>query len=136
MLQDIGSGARKVRDVYDILGDIRKIKKDGELKGVSQLPVSALSNSDRDTWTRNRVELINLGQNGNALSAIDKAMFCLALDDYTGNKIYSHKKPLTAQKQVANPCCDRYFFCFCAASELEKPPFSPSGQQTFLRRAR
>lgn len=63
------------------------IKKDAELKGLSEFPVSALSCTDRDTWTANRAELVNMGNDAYALAAIDEAMFCLTLDDYEGTTI-------------------------------------------------
>lgn len=95
VLQDSGSQARNVRDVHDILRDIRMIKKDAELKGLSEFPVSALSCTDRDTWTANRAELVNMGNDAYALAAIDEAMFCLTLDDYEAKFTYNNDQKLT-----------------------------------------
>lgn len=82
-----GSKTRHVRDVHDILSDIISIKKDADKKGDTTLPIAALSNYDRDSWTEARKELLELG-NDYALNLIDSAMFCLTLDDYEGKFKY------------------------------------------------
>lgn len=74
------NGERHARSVEDILADIEGITEDAEKKGHTKQPLSALSNTDRDTWTQNRKELVELG-NDFALSLIDDAMFCLVLDE-------------------------------------------------------
>jgi len=61
---------------------------DAERKGPTKYPLSALSNTDRDTWTANRAELVELGNDEYALPMIDGAMFCLTLDDFEGIIIY------------------------------------------------
>lgn len=74
------NGERNARSVEDIYTDIEKIISDAEKKGNTEFAVSALSNTDRDTWTANRKELLELG-NEFALSLIDDAMFLLNLDE-------------------------------------------------------
>ena len=83
VLMSEGSQTRHVRDVHDILSDIISIRRDADKKGDTTLPIAALSNYDRDSWTAARKELVELG-NDYALDLIDSAMFCLTLDDYEG----------------------------------------------------
>ena len=87
VLMSEGSKTRHVRDVHDILSDIISIKKDADKKGDTTLPIAALSNYDRDSWTEARKELLDLG-NDYALNLIDSAMFCLTLDDFEGKFKY------------------------------------------------
>jgi len=89
VLQQSGTGTRHVRDVHEILRDINLIIADAEKLGATKVPIAALSNTDRDTWTANRAKLLELG-NDYALSLIDEAMFCLTLDDFEDKLDYSN----------------------------------------------
>lgn len=94
VLKTVGGKTRHVRDIHDILSDINAIKKDAERKGDTKFPISALSNTDRDTWTANRLELESL-ENEYALRMIDDAMFCLTLDDYEDALTYNAENKQT-----------------------------------------
>ena len=97
VLQNSGNSDRSVRDVHEILRDINMIKSDGDKKGPSKFPVSALTNADRNSWTKNRELLLEEG-NKNSLSAIDDAMFCLSLDDFEHSMEKERTKTLVAGK--------------------------------------
>ncbi|CAG8477057.1 5840_t:CDS:10 [Funneliformis mosseae] len=81
-VQVLGEGGARV-SIKDIERQLKSVVEQVNNTIELQLPIGLLTAEHRDTWAAARKTLESLSENRLNLGAIDTALFCVALDDYS-----------------------------------------------------